>query len=251
MLAPIPSKNPYPHPRRVYPWVMHTNYIESSYYKAAKCNKTPIPNDTNACWAWAAHKVETSWIDLRSHGTLATTSWGKTMTSEGYDGDPPQHARRWRLRAMTETHHNTQPEYTMVSIDKDEGYEGRPRPTMNEKGCGCMRRDVTTLVQHHWHIMLWSWCLMGIIWRRSLCIMICPGPGDRARDACGGPGDDLEAVRVAAGGGKWRLSPGGPLDCGLKIGGWVEVDCSRRGPVSPGEMKVEPGQRPPPMVIPS
>ena len=26
-----------------------------------------------------------------------------------------------------------QPEYTMVSIDKDEGYEGRPCPTANEK----------------------------------------------------------------------------------------------------------------------
>jgi len=31
------------------------------------------------------------------------------------------------------------------------------------------------------------------------------------------------------------LSPGGPLDCGLKIGGQVDVDCSRRGGlVSPG-----------------
>jgi len=29
-----------------------------------------------------------------------------------------------------------------------------------------------------------------------------PGPGDRVRDACGGPGDDLEAVEVAARGGR-------------------------------------------------
>jgi len=46
--VPIPGKNPYPHPRRIYTRVAHTNYIESSYYKDAKCNKSPIRNDANA-----------------------------------------------------------------------------------------------------------------------------------------------------------------------------------------------------------
>ena len=32
--------------------------------------------------------------------------------------------------------------------------------------------------------------------------MIYPGPRDRAHDACGGPGDDLETVGVAAEGGR-------------------------------------------------
>ena len=39
--------NPYPYPRRVYPRVTHKDYMESSYYKAVKYTKGPIPN--NAC----------------------------------------------------------------------------------------------------------------------------------------------------------------------------------------------------------
>ena len=35
----------------------------------------------------------------RSHSTLATTSWGKTTTSEGYDRDSPQHDHRNSLES--------------------------------------------------------------------------------------------------------------------------------------------------------
>jgi len=46
----------------------------------------------------------------------------------------------------------------------------------------------------------------------------------------------LSSSTTGGGGPPWNgPGEGGPLDCGLKIGGRVEVDCSRRGgPVSPG-----------------